>query len=311
MKRLYINSIFFFILFAVIILLIERFSMAPDSRMVMAEWTDSVSYLTSDGTAEVLPYFEQARTADGTTVLIIGDSVCHQLFNGLQEYNDDMTIIGSNGAITMAGQYILTRLYLDAHPDAEDVYLFVLPECLERTFDTTFGYSYTVLPFVETDTMSLLDEDTRDIMADAYGSFFVEPRGAGLIYGSAVNRKLYLNMIRSLGPGYIQEYPLEIADRYVCKINDICMEHGVRFHLLPCPVSETKKAQVDALRELYECSPIYGISPNYINDVYYYQSEQSGDDTHLSGDYALREALNDKVRIIIAGTDLENSIDFE
>ena len=305
MKRLYINAISFFILFAAIALLFDRFSLKPDSRMVIAEWTDSVSYLTMDGTSEVLPYFEKAGTSDGTTTLIIGDSVCHQLFNDLQEYNEDMTIIGSNGAVSTIGQYVLTSLYLDAHPDATDVYLFMLPDSLSRSFDTTYGYSYIILPLAQTGTLRLLDQDTLDIMAGTYGDFFVENRGIELIGESGLNRKLYLNAIQETGPGYEPEYPLDIADRYVLKINDLCTERGVRFHMIPCPVSDEHIDQDEAFREMYGSSQMHEIFPDYPDEVYYYPAEQAADGVHFSGDYALRESLNEKVAIITEGTGLE------
>lgn len=312
MKKFYLNAVLFFSLFLVTLMFFDYLSIAEKSRSIIAEWTNSTSFITgSVGPDEIKPYIIKAQTPDDSTKLIIGDSVCRQMFSGLQEYNSDFTIIGSNGAITMAGQYILAKEYLDSHSEVSDIFLIVLPESLGRTFDTKLGYQYVVMPFAETDTLKDLDRDTIEIMQSVYGNAFMNPQVVYAIDRSGVNRKLYLNLLEEYASGHVLKNHFELADQYVYKIYELCQERGVTFHMYPCPVSETKKEYVDNLTVEYESSKIFEINPYFLESVYYYPSEQSADGTHFSGDYANRECYNEKIRIMLEGEEILDMLKLE
>ena len=305
MRRFYKNSCLFATIFLVLLIFLDVMSMQDYWRMIFAKYTNSIDYIMGfPGTGEIKPYIEQVRHPDQTTKLIIGDSVCHQMFSGLQEYNSDFSIAGTNGAITMAGQYVLAKEYLDNHPDATDVFLLVLPQSLVRTFDTKNGYQYTVMPFVETDTINDLDNETVEIMQSVYGSFFMRPSVVDAIDRSAVNRKIYLNLLRRHTEGYIQEYEFEIADHYITKIYELCKEKNVNFYLLPCPVTEEKRDYVRGLLGDFQTSQICKINPEYMNEIYYYPADQSGDGSHFRGEYANQNEYNEKIRLMYGGMEL-------
>ena len=199
MKKFYLKAALFSAVMLVVVGIFFYLSMVGTTRAMIADLTDSAGFIsTGFGSDEIEAHIAKVRTQDGTTKLIIGDSVCHQMFGGLQEYNDDFTIAGSNGGITMAGQYILAKEYLDNHSDVTDIYLIVLPDSFERTFDTTWGYQYTAMPFVETDTLKNLDEDTVQIMESVYGGFFMKPSVVHAIHLSGMSQKIYLNMLNKL-----------------------------------------------------------------------------------------------------------------
>ena len=139
MKKFYVNAIAFTAVLFLVILGLDILSMQEYYQTAFAEWTDSTAYI-GVGTDEIRPYIEKARAEDGTTKLILGDSVCRQMLLGVKKLNPDISMLGSNGAITMTGQYLLAKEYLDHHPSATDVFLIVLPESLGRTFDTKWGY---------------------------------------------------------------------------------------------------------------------------------------------------------------------------
>ena len=75
-----------------IIAYIDYLSMQDETRDLFAKWTNSENYITENvGPGEIRPYLESAVCQDGTTKLIIGDSVCRQMFNRLQESNPEFT----------------------------------------------------------------------------------------------------------------------------------------------------------------------------------------------------------------------------
>ena len=305
MKRFYKNAISFSILFAIVFVLIDILSMRDSSKYMLAKWTDSESFIAGNvGAGEIIPYIEKVQTKDGTTKLLLGDSVCHQIFNGLQECNPEWTIVGSNGAVTMAGQYILAKEYLDAHPEATDVFLILLPESFSRTYDTLWGYQYVVMPFAETNTLNNLDADTIKTLKKTYGGIFLNPGIVKLIDRSAMNRKVYLNYIHDHSKDYVLKNYFELADQYVYKIYEMCNEKNVNFHLYPCPVADAKIDYNNSLLNDFSQSKIYEINPDYMDMVYYFPVEEANDTTHFSGEYANQEHFNSIIRQMFEGLEI-------
>lgn len=310
-KRLYVHLIGLLLAFCVVICALDRLSMLDDWRLFFAERTNSIDYISGNvGPDEIKPYIDKVRKKDGTTKLIIGDSVCNQMYDNLQKYNPDFTMAGTNGAITMAGQYILAKLYLDNHPDATDVFLIVIPSSFGVTFDTERGYLYAVMPFVETNTIQYLEDDTLSIIGSVYGKFFTRSDVVNAIDKSAINRKLYLNTLKRYRPDYPTE-DFQLAEKYVTKINKICLEHNVRFHLYPGPFSEYAKAKYGDYEQWYSNSVLGSINPRYYDMVYYYPDEQSEDGYHFSGDYNDQKYFNDLIMNMFGDTALTDELKFE
>ncbi|WP_196802981.1 hypothetical protein [Butyrivibrio sp. MC2013] len=266
-------------------------SMYKPFDRILADLTDSSEYF-GGGPDEIMPAIVRAQSEDGTTKLIIGDSVCRQLFNDLQEQNEDIAIIGSNAAITMSGQYILAKEYLDHHPSATDVFLIVLPASLKQTYSMNLGYTYAVMPFALTDTLYHLDDNTLDIMADTYGRPFLNGLVVKGLHLSAVNRKIYLNYLADHSHSYKLSSPFELADQYVGKIAELCNERGVKFHLYPCPVCESNKDSAEAMSEQFASSKLYEINPDYFDMIDYFSADQSQDGVHFDGNVYDREMFN-------------------
>ncbi len=310
MKRFCINGISFILIAFAILVGLDLLSMHGSFRQLFANWTDSASYF-GGGPDEIKPYIAKVQSQDGTTKLIIGDSVCYQMFNGLQEYNPDFTIIGSNGAITMAGQYILTKEYLDNHSNATDVFLIVLPESLGRTFDTRWGYQYSVMPFVDTDTIHNLDGNTLKVLSDTYGKIFLNKKVVRSLYLSAVNRKIYLNYIANRTAGYVLSNYFELSDQYVVKMAELCGNKGVSFHLYPCPVCEIREELIDSINDAFIESKTYNINPQFIEMVQYYPAEQASDGIHFSGEYVNQDLLNEKIQQLYSNEILLDYLKFD
>lgn len=279
-------------------------------RRTVAHYTDSEDLISVNvGPDEINPYIDQAQSSDGTSKLILGDSVCHQLFNPLQEYNPDFLILGSNAAITMSGQYILAKEYLNNHSQTTDIYLIILPASMLSTYDTSWGYQYAVMPFVETGTLKDLDDQTIEIMEQTYGgALFLNQTVVNWIDDSAVNRKLYLNLLKNHSDGYHPENPLEIAERYILKLDALCQEQGVRLHLLSGPVSEANREYTMNIKTLYEKSPLYHLNPHFFEDIYYYPAEQSDDAIHFNDTYGTREHLNSVIQRMLTDDELVKSL---
>lgn len=302
----------FILLFITLCISLDYLSMTDAWRLGFARLTDSQEFISLNvGTDEIVPYINKVQTPNNTTTLIIGDSVCCQLFEGLQQYNEDICIAGSNAAIAMTGQYILAAEYIKNHPNATDIYLFVLPTSLCSTFDTHWGYQYTVMPFIQTGTLHLLEENTIAAMEATYGKLFLKPQIVDMIDRSAVNRKIYLNMIENYRTGYEPKTTFEIADQYIRKIYDLCEANNITLHLYACPVSDSRYDAAQELAADYNGTWLQTQFPDYFANLTTFPDEQTKDGIHFAGEYETQENFNEQIRTILAGTELLQVLYFE
>lgn len=309
MKKFYLKMILFIAIIATILGACEYLSVREPFRTWIAEWTDSESFITGNvGSDEIKPYIAKVQNPDNTTKLILGDSVGRQLYVGLQKYNEDIAIVGSNAAITMAGQYILAAEYIENHPDATDIFLVILPESLCRTFDTKWGYQYTVMPFVETGTLEKLDPDTIESMKSVYGEFFMREDIVYKIDRSAINRKLYLNMLKEYSNGYVPESKFSLAEQYLKKMYDLCEANNITMHLYACPLADNRVEEIEGMKKQYSETELYQLFPEFMENIYFYPLEQAADGVHFSGDYANQEHYNELIEEMYAGTPLGDAV---
>ena len=275
-------------------------------RPILARLTNSQEFLEDSG---MLPYFERAGESDGTTRLIIGDSICRQMFSPLEAYNPDKSVLATNAALMMPGQYLLAREYLQSHPDTTDVFLVMHPLTLTRTFDMEWGYRYAAMTYVETEGLSFLDQSTRDAMEEAYGSFFLTKGAVWMMEYSPVCRKIGLNYLQSRREPYVQGHPFEIADLYVEKLYDLCREYGAELHLYASPVSEYYREEMETLAADYGETGMSRLFPDYMKDIWYFPQDWTEDQSHFSGEHAARERLNEIMGQAYGNTFLLDSLE--
>lgn len=308
MKKLLWKSILFFLIILILCAGVIFLSTRESLRPGIARLTDSEEFMDE---SEMLPYFDRAAQRDGTTQLVIGDSVCRQMFSELGEYNPEKSFLATNAALMVPGQYLLARDYFENHPGITDVYLVMHPLTLTRTFDMEWGYRYAAMTYVETDNLQYLDEITLDAMEGAYGAFFLREDVVQLVEDSPVCRKLCLSYINANGEPYEQEHPFEIADLYVEKLYGLCQENGAELHLYSSPVSMYYHEQIDALAESYEGTWMSSQFPHYMEDIWYYPNEWSEDLSHFSGEYAQRDKLNEAIEQAYGNTRLWEELKLE
>lgn len=307
MKKLFEKGFFFVLIIFVFCVCFVFLSTRGSSREIIARLTDSEEFMEGSG---MLPYFERVRAEDGTTKLVIGESICDQMFTRLQEYNPDVSFQASNAAFLITGQYLLTEEYLKSHPDTTDVFLVMHPSPLTRSFDTEWGYRYGVMTYVAADVLDRLDENTIDAMAGVYGSFFMKKEAVRFLEDSPLAQKIYLSYLYNNRENYVQSTPFEISDQYVKKMYDLCGEYGAELHLYSSPVSEYFRGIVEELELSYGETWMSSVYPDYFNDIMYYPNEWSRDMSHFGGEYATPEGLNRIIEEAYGDTELFRSLHF-
>lgn len=308
MKKLIWKSILFFLIILSACAGVLFLSARDPFRPAIARLTGSEGFMDDSG---MLPYFETAAQQDGTTQLVIGDSVCRQMFSDLGEYNPEKSFLATNAALMMPGQYLLAQDYFENHTGVTDVFLIMHPLTLTRTFDMEWGYRYAAMTYVETNHIQHLDEITVDAMEEAYGAFFLREDMVWLAEDSPICRRLCLSHIHSSGEPYEQKHPFEIADLYVEKLDELCRENGAELHLYSSPVSMYYREQIAELAESYEGTWMRGRFPHYMEEIWYYPDEWSEDLSHFSGEYARREKLNETIERAYGNTRLWEGLKLE
>ena len=103
MKKFYTRVLCFIFISAVLLVLIDYLSIHGNvSKACIEKLTKSEEYdQWSDGIEEIVPAIHSAQKDDETTKLIIGDSVCRQMINGLQEQNPGWLYEVNMGATTI------------------------------------------------------------------------------------------------------------------------------------------------------------------------------------------------------------------
>lgn len=278
---------------------------APFSE-IFAKLTGSTDYSAS-ASEEIGGHIANVQAADGAAALILGDSVCWQVFDPFSLCNTAYRIDGSNRAVTIAGQYLLAKAFLDAHPGATDVYLIVTPESFSAGFDAGYGYQYAAAPFAATGLLDGLDETTRAELNAAYGAPFLTGRFARWADASPLVKKLYLNALELL-PARENAGPLiPLAARNLQNLADLCAERGAAFHLLCAPLADTedRRSTMTALEAAFREQGLYDSYSAYFTETPWYDPGLFGEDgIHFDNTVADMEFCASVVRDIQTATGL-------
>lgn len=278
---------------------------APFSE-IFAKLTDSTGYSAS-ASEEIGGHIANVQADDGAAALILGDSVCWQVFDPFSLCNTAYRIDGSNRAVTIAGQYLLARAFLDAHPGATDVYLIVTPESFSAGFDAGYGYQYAAAPFAAAGLLDGLDKTTRAELNAAYGAPFLTGRFARWADASPLVKKLYLNALELL-PARENTGPLiPLAARNLQNLADLCEERGAAFHLLCAPLADTedRRSTMAALEAAFREQGLYDRYSAYFTQTPWYDPGLFGEDgIHFDNTVADMEFCASVVRDIQTATGL-------
>ncbi len=287
------------ILFALAFLMVlEVGSLCSGTRDFINKLTRSEDYVSEgSGYDSINPKIERVREADGTTVLVIGDSVANQFFGGLESEYPNVTVVCSYAAINITGQYMLAMEWLKYHEDATDIYMIMLPTSMARTFDTYWTYPHGVIPFALNDMFVYLDDETMDQMGSVFGKIFLKKPVVRLIQDSAFNRKMYLNYLDLYREDYVQENSFEITEKYLLMLRSECESRGVEFHLLASPSGDSQIEEHRQLHEEFAQTKLEEVFPDYFDSIYYFPNDMTSDGQHLAGDYATRETMDEIIRM--------------
>lgn len=309
MYKLAFSGVISLVAFVVILYI----SQLDSARLPLGEMFNCVEYITvNNGPDQIKPVIDKVREKNDKTKLILGDSVCKQMYEGIEYYNEDTCIAGCNQAISMSGQYILLKEFLESHDNVSDVWMIVHPTSIFTDFSKELGYIYGVLPYVEKEDLDYLDDDTIVRIKKSFGLFSTNIRFAEFVDKSAVGRKLYLNLLKEYGTiKPAGEEPHGV--KYLKKMKYLCDENGIEMHLLPAPINDldNNKKMVEKMPERFKSNGLDDMFPDYCSRIHMYPIEQFGDGAHFGYGYDNGEEYTKKTYEIFKGDSFLEKINIE
>lgn len=282
MKRFIGKAVLFCGLFVLLLFGVCALATMPVCKPFLAEVTNTADYIENTAVEEILPVIDNVSQQDEKTKLIVGDSVCFRLFDLYREENPDYCIAPTNRGVGMSGQYILTEVFLENHPEATDVYLVITTNTLITGYETIHGYQYAVQPFLETGHLQRLEEETLDEMRSTYGAFVTNEKMLHFVDESPILKKAYFNVLNEYFAKNVKTEIPHVVETYIVKMYELCEQKGVTMHLLPSPVpdSQERRELEVQLEELYRETKIYPLFPSYYENLTYYPPEYFSDGIH-------------------------------
>lgn len=279
-------------------------SARPAARDFFTELTLAEEF-DGDVLEEAMDHLASVRSEPSADKVILGDSVCWQVFTPFQDSNPDYRVDGFNASATMAGQYLLARAYLESHPEAQEVYLFMTPKSMYQGFANHMAYIYMAQPFGRAGLLEQLDQKTRQELRRCYGPF-ITPLGLRLGEESGLVNKLTMNWLEQ-GTGYTREQSIALSLRCLEEISALCQAQGVSFHFLSTvrPDLEEQHEAMDGLEADFRAAGLYEKYQDYFQTAVWYDPAYAGaDGVHIAFEQATVDLMSELVERIRQQTGL-------
>lgn len=166
--------------------------------------------------------------------LIIGDSVCDQLYSGNLD-NSALCSLASNQGVTIAGYYMLIYNYLQKNKPKE-IYLLVHPSTLQNNLSKV-SYNYFLKPFYNKEYKHLINETLHKEIKQIPNYWMCQLP----IFFSTSYTPIYETS---------KTNPISnISKAYIDSISNICNKNNIKFQLVIPPVSDIYKKEFSLIKE--------------------------------------------------------------
>ena len=233
------------------------------------------SYQNTVKGGEIYRSLKKSQSKTHARILILGDSVGRQLFPTTQS-NKALHSLACNQAIGMPGHYALLENFYKAGNRADTVLLFYHPLSFRNNLDQRYTFHYFIKPFFTAEYRRLWTDDVLDAVhkipfywlahfPPVLTSEWAPPYSPNQPNGKA--KKAFLS-------------PLSAA--YLQKMIDSTESHGSRLVLIPPPISESRRSEIDSLdASILENDRLAPLFSTYSDRFIYIPDTEFADGTHL------------------------------
>ena len=171
---------------------------------------------------------------------------------------------------------------------------FIRPSGFQKCLDSEFTYQYLVIPVLDKETLSSLNELETENLNSRYGNIFINVEFVkSILCNNNVLMQAYLKTV-----GFDEPYVKRLSPlcaKYILEISRLCDEKGCKFTVAPCPLPDTEENHDwTLLQENFYKYDVDGILKDYIEKIEYYPEDWFFDGVHFYKE--ILDEYGDKIR---------------
>jgi hypothetical protein len=185
-----------------------------------------------DPGGEIYDAIRRSHQPSTCPMIVIGDSVCHQLLTGYAP--PGLLSLGTNQAASMCGQYLIARSAIDHDPAVKEIVLAYLPDSFTNNLDQKFTFNYFVRPFYP-------HAEYRALMSPLV-MHQVDRRPTARLVVLPLFR--YTTMLTDSYLNYCEgaetpnfTYLAPVSIEYLRKLSELCNQHAIKLGIVCPPIS--------------------------------------------------------------------------
>ncbi len=214
---------------------------------------------------------KKSKERNTSKILIIGDSVGRQLFDNYQ-YNDTLNSLTCNVGISMVGQFILLKNYIDAGNTPDKVVLIYTPFSFKNNLNNNYTYHYFLKPFYKKEyTKYFTKTVSKQIQKIPFHLFCQYPIILTNNWAPELEIKDSINL-KFLSP---------ISIEYINKIKKLSLLHNFKFYMLPTPTRDSYRSKIRNIKNEVQKGIFQKEFNYYFSQLFFINDSFFIDDVHL------------------------------
>lgn len=235
---------------------------------------------------EIYLSIRKSKVKKKVKVLIIGDSVAKQLYDN-ETYNNEIYSLTTNQAISLAGQYILLKNFIDNNQGnlPGEIILIMVPKSFNNNLDQIYSYNYFLKPFYKSEYKSMIT-DTCQKLINKIPFYFLSQQPL------VVNTNWCPTYVSKDEP---YQFISPLSTNYLLKIKELCLKNHlpIKFFCPPIKASGFANAIAHAKRHtLIEKSGFKNEFAYYFKSITTLPDSMYQDDAHLKREYIPTDYYN-------------------
>lgn len=237
---------------------------------------------------EVYVSLKKSNIRKKVRVLIIGDSVGKQLYDN-DTYNDDIFSLTTNQAISMAGQYILVKNFIERNIDQlpKTIILIITPGSFGNNLDQVFTFQYFLKPFYKKNYIINYNQATLSQIHKVPFYYFSQlPCILNTNWSPEYPKNNGQHAYKLLSP---------ISNDYLFKIKELCARYSIVLDIKCPPIKKANTTEIQNYkRALFEFRKV-GLEAQmkiYFNSIVFKPDSLYQDPIHFKKQFIPKDYLN-------------------
>lgn len=207
--------------------------------------------------------------------LILGDSVANQSYNN-ETYNDSIYSLACNQGVSQVGHYVLLKTFLEQNNDNTDLEVFLInrPSSFNNNLDQPFTFNNFLKPFYKEEFYRHFSSSVLKKIKEV--SFYY------LVHIPWVRSSRWAPKY-AVKKNYLAFRLADVSIEYLRKMEELCIEYGVKSFTLYCPFLSDKygPSDLEILNKQIKEANLEHLFVHYYDYLLYIDQSKLSDDIHL------------------------------